>query len=317
MRTWIAICNPDHISNKSVGKDQSSVRSVSCKFVRFCPQITFSICRLNLTVAERGQQEGGIFWWIGQVKEVERSVDLCLGRKSDNFGKSCNFRIRRGRADVTRGDEPTRLEICQKIYMIRFSRKKRSRQISTLGPTSQYLGNRPISNFCKFARHFRSSNADRSSDENWKITQHRKTRSWPSISKKNFFLQTFTIMLAFYRNSLNRTSSELYWCVKIAFYCHFVSCSVRYVRLVNSDGKIVGCWLHKKILLKKCSRPATYHPGPPPASDAIFLPRPPATPATCAPSLPAFNLFCWTFIFLSLSLPDLLPRRLGSTSQLN
>ena len=135
MRTWIAICiwarrPSDHISNKSVGKDQSSVRSVSCRFVRFCPQITFSICRLNLTVAERGQQEGGIFWWIGQVKEVERSVDLCLGRKSDNFGKSCNFRTRRGRADVTGGD----------------------------GPTSQYLGNRPISNFCKFARHFRSSN---------------------------------------------------------------------------------------------------------------------------------------------------------------
>ena len=66
----------DHISNKSVRKDQRSVKSMLCRFLWFCPQITFSMCRL--------MPGRGSFWWMWQMKKVERSVDLW--RKSGNSG---------------------------------------------------------------------------------------------------------------------------------------------------------------------------------------------------------------------------------------
>ena len=43
----------DHISNKSARKDQSPVRRILCRFVWFCPQITFSMCRGPISL-----------WWL-------------------------------------------------------------------------------------------------------------------------------------------------------------------------------------------------------------------------------------------------------------
>ena len=104
----------DHISNKSVRKDQSPVKGILCRFVWFCPQITFSMCRGPISL-----------WWLR----------ACDARKGEAFDEWVKWRRKRG----------------QLIFgwpeIWQFWDKKGAGCDREDGDTSQYLGYQAISYF--------------------------------------------------------------------------------------------------------------------------------------------------------------------------